>query len=434
MNVYINIEIEKRELLSKILLSLESASKGNTVYLGKIVDLLLKGYFKPGIVLQKSLTPGIERINELNFFENKYFTVTSLDEEHGLLNQNNQYTKTRFSEETLRLSYKVFCWGSCDYARLVKIYPQFKNKFINSGNPRLDFWRKDFKSFFNGKSNKKKYILISSNFDSVSYNSITEMIKFHEKTGYFKRGLNKNLFKKKLYDSKKMFQRYVKTIKTLSNKFTEEMFVIRPHPKNDPKKIRDLFKNHKNIEVINYGLTSDLISQAKLVIHAGCTVGLESSIRNVPTFAYYPQKLKHGNEIANSFSKKIYKEKKLIENIYKIKNKKYAIEEKFKNNLINNRASNLQKNKSYKIITDEWQKIKKKYTIKMSNNDLWLRIYFFLKDLRIFLLNKEYGNHKFSKFNKEEVKNIVERLCKVDKKFSQIKFYFLKNDIIKFYK
>ena len=49
MNIYILLEIQKRELYSKILLSLEAAEKGNTVYLGKLTPFLKKDLFKPGI-------------------------------------------------------------------------------------------------------------------------------------------------------------------------------------------------------------------------------------------------------------------------------------------------------------------------------------------------------------------------------------------------
>ena len=58
MNIYINLEIEKRELLSKILLSLEAANKGHDVYLGRINPLLNNNLLKPGIVHFKSITPG----------------------------------------------------------------------------------------------------------------------------------------------------------------------------------------------------------------------------------------------------------------------------------------------------------------------------------------------------------------------------------------
>ena len=91
MNIYILLEIQKRELYSKILLSLEAAEKGNTVYLGKLTPFLKKDLFKPGIVHFKSITPGIDRVSEMKYLKKKNFLLTSLDEEHGIINNNKDY-------------------------------------------------------------------------------------------------------------------------------------------------------------------------------------------------------------------------------------------------------------------------------------------------------------------------------------------------------
>ena len=69
-----------------------------------------------------------------------------------------------------------------------------------------------------------------------------------------------------------------------------------------------------------------------------------------------------------------------------------------------------------------------------------LIIYFFLKisfrirDIRLKLLGKKIGDHKFDYFNKKEVSEIISRLKKIDKKFSKIKIEYIKSDIIRVYK
>ena len=155
MNIYILLEIQKRELYSKILLSLEAAEKGNTVYLGRLTPFLKKDLFKPGIVHFKSITPGIDRVSEMKYLKRKKFLLTSLDEEHGIINDNKDYIKYRFSNITLDLIDYVFTWGKFDYNNLISKYHKYKKKFIKSGNPRVDFWRKNFLKFFNKLENKK---------------------------------------------------------------------------------------------------------------------------------------------------------------------------------------------------------------------------------------------------------------------------------------
>ena len=110
MNIYINLEIEKRELLSKILLSLEAANKGHDVYLGRINPLLNNNLLNPGIVNFKSITPGFSKLKKLKNLKKKNFLFTRLDEEHGFINNNGSYKNYRYSEETLKLVDKVFTW------------------------------------------------------------------------------------------------------------------------------------------------------------------------------------------------------------------------------------------------------------------------------------------------------------------------------------
>ena len=73
MNIYIIFELKQRELLSKLLLSLEAASRGNDVFIGRINSFLMRNFFQPGIVHMKSITPGQSRINELTYLKKKKF-------------------------------------------------------------------------------------------------------------------------------------------------------------------------------------------------------------------------------------------------------------------------------------------------------------------------------------------------------------------------
>tara|TARA_B100000902_G_scaffold358788_1_gene374098 strand:+ start:71 stop:532 length:462 start_codon:yes stop_codon:yes gene_type:complete len=151
MNLYINIEILNREFQSKLLIAMESASKGINVYMGRLTPYLMRDFFVPGIVLLKSITPSLNRLNELKYYKKKNFIVTSLDEEVGLINLNNEYLKIRYSNESMELTDRVFVWGKFDYDNLSHKFKKYKKKIILSGNPRLDYWRKDFDFFYKKK-------------------------------------------------------------------------------------------------------------------------------------------------------------------------------------------------------------------------------------------------------------------------------------------
>ena len=119
MNLYLHLEILNREFESKLLIAMESASKGMKVYLGRLKPYLMRDFFAPGIILDKSLTPSPFKLRELRGYKKKNFIVTGLDEEVGLVNDNpKDYLKIRYSKESLDLTDRVFTWGEYDYNNL----------------------------------------------------------------------------------------------------------------------------------------------------------------------------------------------------------------------------------------------------------------------------------------------------------------------------
>ena len=130
MNIYIIIEHKKRELYSKLLLGFESALKGNQVYVGNMLPLIEKGYFKPGIVHLKSITPSSNRIFQMKFLKKKGFIITSLDEEVGVIQNNNKYVNLRYGNSTLGLVDRLFTHGNFDIKNLTKKFPKKEKNLL----------------------------------------------------------------------------------------------------------------------------------------------------------------------------------------------------------------------------------------------------------------------------------------------------------------
>ena len=128
MNLYINVEILNREFQSKLLVAMESASKGIKVYMGRLTPYLMRDFFVPGIVLLKSITPSPSRLEELKYYRRNNFIVTSLDEEVGLVEHNKKYLNLRYSNKSLDLTDRVFTWGKFDYDNLTNRFKKHKKK------------------------------------------------------------------------------------------------------------------------------------------------------------------------------------------------------------------------------------------------------------------------------------------------------------------
>ena len=428
MNLYLPIEILNRELDSKLLIAMECASRGMKVYSGRLTEYLLRDFFAPGIVLQKSITPSPVRLKELEYYKKKNFIVTSLDEEVGLVEHDDNYVRRRYSNESIELTDRIFTWGKFDYDNLTKKFPKHKKKFIKSGNPRIDFWRNDFKFFFERKKFKyQNYIFFSLNFALRTNDELNDRIKYYRSAGYTDRGDSISKLKKIHKDSYRMLKHFSNLIDILSKQINL-MIIVRPHP-IDKLSNFNFLKKYKSVRVEKEGNISDWIHNAKIVIHSGCAGGLEASIRGKPTVSYMPFKPNFGYQFSNKFSEKTTN---LSDCLKIIKNISIDDNNFKKRNLrsFKLRAYNFSSNTpSYKVIADEMMKlIEKKNT--NQNNDLFLKYKFKIRDIRSKLLNLTYGNIKFSFFNRSETLERFKTLKEFKPKYKGLKLKFLKKDII----
>lgn len=433
MNIYIIVEIKKRELLSRFLLSLEAALHGHSVYLGNISQLVEKKLLKPGLIHHKSLTPNKKRIDQLKSLKNQNFLITSQDEEVGHVNVNgSEYTATRYGDQTIKLIDFLFTWGKFDYNNLSKKYPNYKDKIANTGNPRADYWREDFKKYFGRK--KKKFFLISSNFENIfGQTNLYQKYKFLKESKYFNLGMTEKLLFKRMTIEAILIEKFIESLKKISKIFYKKNFLFRPHPIENPEHWKIIFEDCKNIKVDGTGNLSDVLNDAQIVLHNGCTGGLEAAIRKIPTIAYMPIKDTIGHPIANKLSHISKNELSLINKIKKIyKYKKQHLLNKDTLKEVNLRFENILNSPSYKRIVDIWNKLEKKEYNK-KNNEFLINIFFKMKNFRKSISFNPYYNSKFKPFTKKEVFEIKERLVKINSKFKYIKIDILGDDLIKFY-
>ena len=237
-----------------------------------------------------------------------------------------------------------------------------------------------------------------------------------------------DIVKKQRKDSTKMFKKFSKLITTLANK-TDSQIIVRPHP-TEPINNYNFLKKYKNVNVIKKGSISEWIYYAKIVIHSGCTGGLESSMRGRPTISYVPFKSFHGHEFANLFSQTARNLNQCINLVQKLsKNDLIAKKNDFKK--FQFRAYNLlSKKPGYKIIVDKFIRLQKIKKITEKNNDLILKFKFKARDLRSKLLNYKYGTIKFSTFDKYETLKVFEILKHQNPKYKNLSIDFIKKDII----
>lgn len=299
MNIYIPIEIKVRELEGRLLLALAAAERGHTVVVGEKKDtigLATKGMLPPGIVHLKSITPHDSMKRMLaNLLKNGH-RITVQDEEGGQVDEEySTFAKLRFSSTTIASVDRVFSWGNFDNDSLNYHYPEFKEKFIRTGSPRVDFWRKDFAKYHVGGKEStlldgKPFIMIVSNFGGfLNENRFYNVMARLRQAGYFDRenGRERHEFENMAYQSR-MIGEFVFMIRELADYYSDYNILVRPHPVETIEGWKKLIGDYPGIYVNRIGTISRWIRNAELIIHNGCTSALEAAVGHQNRIAYRP--------------------------------------------------------------------------------------------------------------------------------------------------
>jgi surface carbohydrate biosynthesis protein len=454
MYIYIPIEVKDREIEGRSLLAIAAAERGHTVILGgkeDTIGLPKKGKLPPGIIHEKSLTPGPSKILRLKNLLKQGNVITSQDEESGLLDKSYEnFAKSRFSEKTVSLASCIFTWGEHDANYLKNKYQSCEDKFIITGSPRVDLWRKEFAFYFTNKTQLpeiegKRYILISSNFAGLlNKNRFWSVLANSRALGYFKKDIEKEYENYKSASFQiKLVGEFVRMIRTVSVEFPDIKILMRPHPVESVDAWKYLIGEYPNVIVKRKGTITGLIRQAEMVIHNGCTTALEASIIGTPRIAYRPVTSKYEREIPNGVSYEAFSLSECLDMVSAIlAGNKIPGSENVgikTEKIISSRFANISGDFAVDRIIREWEKLKlpdksKKVSIfYLILIGMINRIRFILIDTAKFVLNRIsrkirkrnrgfVTKYKFPTFHRYEMSRLLKNYQKTCGRFYNVKF------------
>jgi len=432
-------------------LALCAAERGHTVYIGAFPNLLRK-FLKPGIFHEKSIPPKKERIEELLFFRDNNFICTSQDEESGLLDYDfvKDFALTRFSKETLNLVFRQFSWGDYDHSFMKKIYPTHKDKIVKTGSPRVDLWRKDLSRYYVSKKiqSYKNLILISSNFNSVvGKQAMHSAIEYERNAGYYNSDRGGEDFERLKYGlhayNTLTLMHFIFAIRRMSKKYPKASIIVRPHPIESLDSWKALLGEIENVYVVREDGIGAWVKYSKVVIHNGCTTGLEAKAMGKHVLAYKPISSEYEVTTPNKVSTEIYKEDHLIQAVGDIligdSIEESEVKELETDNFIKSMFCNLDGSLAADKIVEEWEKVKNPNELSEKNNIVKLRMILlmlsfinmvgniksYLKKI-LYFFERPSGqtdliDEKFPKFHNKEIEDIIMNLQRTLNRFDNKK-------------
>ena len=336
--ILLPIEIKVRELESRLLLACYAAKAGYGVIIGSKNELnRALPYLPRGLYFDKSISR-----NKFEQIKNRVdlgYVYGVIDEE-GLSyhRDKSNYVQTRLSKETLKLTDLVYTWGKGQAIAIAEAYPEFHEKVVITGNPRIDLYRSQFRGIYEDVKNDLqaiygKFILIPSNFAGYIHargaNFTIEQAKSY---GNIKTKEDEEILKERLDYKQENLNQYLKAIRELSKRFSDYTIIIRPHPADNHNYWKEKTESIPNVKVIYKGKVTPWIMAAEAVIHHGCTTGLESYLLEVPCIAYLPcENPKFDGGISNTVSLKAYSQHELISMVTDIITNKVSGQDIFNN-------------------------------------------------------------------------------------------------------
>ena len=399
--IYISIEVKSREFLPKLFFISKAISKGFDCFIGdKVAIARAIKLFGPGIYFYKSInhydTAHIKRIKNNNLY-------VVQDEEAGFAKPNNKefnkFITYRSSNDNVKLIDRFYNWGEFDYNNYVKRYKKEKKKFLITGSPRLDLWKKSisdkiFKNQIDQIKKYKKFILIASS----GVSSLTEFKKRLIVDRTAKKLRNLKEIKKKsnehMYEYI-VFKKTVELISSIALKFPKINFVVRKHPSENIKDWKKIIINFpKNVFFDNRFDVYGWISLSECLIHTASTVGLQSYYLKKKAISFVPKVGGANRGFSNQFGIKASNKIKVLEILDQIlnKKKKFNIFNTKKNIIFKNRLFISSKSFSSDIIIRDLLKISKKIKKRKNNKFLFFYSYYYflqtyLSEIKHFFIN-----------------------------------------------
>ena len=291
---YLTVEVKHRDLDARLLIASHLLKAGVSVVVGQQwaifgnVDTL-----PPGIVLFKTVNE-IQAGNMPNCRQWGHL-IAATDEE----------VLQCIDDKCFMLAFSPVAAANCDLFlaqspahrdAIDRQFPEMSDKVVVAGNSRIDLLAPTGRASFAAEAEALRktygpYVLFNTNFGSINsiWNDINRVINIAARAGAFNPDDPASLaeFKALLQWEHKNFEELVPLIDWAVGNLTGHRIVIRPHPGERAAFWEERFANPR-VTVIPRSSPHPWIMGSELVVHTGCTTGLEAELMDKPVINLMP--------------------------------------------------------------------------------------------------------------------------------------------------
>jgi surface carbohydrate biosynthesis protein len=439
--LYIPIEIKSRDLDGRLLITLEALKNDFNIIIGKQLELkYLITKYPQGIYFAKSAS--IADLNNFKNLKNFNHKIAVLDEE-AIIHQNEEaHIKSRYSNETLPLIDAILSWGEYDNSVVKKYFPEHINNYYIVGNPRMDLLRNELRSFYkeakkNLKNKYGKYIIIPSSFAMCNHHTESgARIEWRKSMGMVNKPEDIPFYTNYANHFDSIFKEFLNVIPKLADEFNNYTFIVRPHPSENFNIWIDRFKEYKNIKVIYEGSVIPWLYASELVIHNGCTTGIESFLLDKNVISYRPYiSEEYDLDLPNDVSIQVFNYNELKYSITNLLKNKEPSKEYLENGrkVLNDYIDSIEGKFAYEKIVKLLDDISEPIDEDIEKYSFFNHLAFYKEQfiyqskvkikqwLRFDFKGSSYGKQKFSGLSESDIRDFIDKIKLDDIKNEDVK-------------
>lgn len=295
--VYLPVEIEHRELPSRLLIAAHLLQAGYTVVIGghwSLVTEQNQAAFPPGLYLFKSVNK-IQGNAMASVLRHGHIAAAN-DEEALNFIEYNGYTLA-FSENAAESCSLFFAQSDAHKRALEQRFPVLAGRVCVSGNPRIDLLASENRAAFESMDDRvpsaQPYILFNTNYGTINsvWNDGQGVVAVAEAAGAFDGDRESKIaeFNAIVEWEKSNFQAMTMLIDWVARNMSGLNIVLRPHPAERSRHWEKALAGFPNARIIGRSDPHPWIIGAKLVVHTGCTTGLEAALLDRPAVNLLPR-------------------------------------------------------------------------------------------------------------------------------------------------
>jgi len=294
---YLTAEVKHRDLDSRVLIASHLLKAGYPVIVGQQWTLFMNAeVLPPAVVLFKTVNE-IQASNMANFRRCGHL-VAATDEEVLVCIEDQCFTMV-FGQKAANNCDIFFAQSRPHAQAVVRKYPALADKVIVTGNARVDLMAQKGRSGFAADAAALRrdvgpFVLFNMNYGVINsiWPDLNAVIQINARAGAFdpKDPASVNAFKGLIDWERKNLAEMVPLVHWAAKNIRDRKVVIRPHPVERAEFWQKEMADYDNVIIVPRSQPHPWILAADVVVHTGCTTGLEATLMNRPAVNVMPSK------------------------------------------------------------------------------------------------------------------------------------------------